>query len=145
MAQPLRPTLASGSRMTKRRLLEEARNSTWQISVQNIISSFLILILLFVFYSLFIFLERPRSPWEVLAEPLRLRGAQVGNLWFSDLIKWGSCIYVFLHEPEFSTVNPLVAQYLKPVYMILQIWVFSCSARYSPNWHTRNFVNGTIT
>ena len=38
--------------MTKRRLLEEARNSTWQISVQNLISSFLILILLFVSYSL---------------------------------------------------------------------------------------------
>ena len=36
----------SGSRMTKRRLLEEARNSTWKISVQNVISSFLILILL---------------------------------------------------------------------------------------------------
>ena len=28
-----------------------------------------------------IFLERPRSPWEVHAEPLGLRGAQVGNLW----------------------------------------------------------------
>ena len=28
----------------------------------------------------FIFLERPRSPWEVHAEPLGLRGAQVGNL-----------------------------------------------------------------
>ena len=26
-------------------------------------------------------LERPRSPWEVHAEPLGLRGAQVGNLW----------------------------------------------------------------
>ena len=37
--------------MTKRRLLEEARNSTWQISVQNVISSFLILILLFISYS----------------------------------------------------------------------------------------------
>ena len=46
---------ASGSRMTKRRLLEEARNSTWQISVQNVISSFLILILLFVSYSLISF------------------------------------------------------------------------------------------
>ena len=41
--------------MTKRRLLEEARNSTWQISVQNVISSFLILILLFVSYSLISF------------------------------------------------------------------------------------------
>ena len=57
------------------------------ISVQNVISRFLILILLFVSYSLisfnffyFIFLERPRSPWEVHAEPLGLRGAQVGNL-----------------------------------------------------------------
>ena len=29
----------------------------------------------------FIFLERPRNPWEVHAEPLGLRGAQVGNLW----------------------------------------------------------------
>ena len=38
--------------MTKRRLLEEARNSTWQISIQSVISSFLILILLFVSYSL---------------------------------------------------------------------------------------------
>ena len=38
--------------MTKLRLLEEARNSTWQISVQNVISSFVILILLFVSYSL---------------------------------------------------------------------------------------------
>ena len=28
----------------------------------------------------FIFLERPRSSWEVHAEPLRLRAAQVGNL-----------------------------------------------------------------
>ena len=46
---------ASGSRMTKRRLLEEARNSTWQISVQNVMSSFLILILLFVSYSLISF------------------------------------------------------------------------------------------
>ena len=70
--------------MTKRRLLEEARNSNWQISGQNVISSFLILILLFVSYSLisfnfyFIFLERPWSPWEVHAEGLR--GAQVGNL-----------------------------------------------------------------
>ena len=45
----------SGSRMTKRRLLEEARNSTWQISVQNVISSFLILILLFVSYCLISF------------------------------------------------------------------------------------------
>jgi len=27
----------SGRRMTKRRLPEEARNSTWQISVQNVI------------------------------------------------------------------------------------------------------------
>ena len=35
--------------MTNRRLLE-ARNSTWQISLQNVISSFLILILLFVSY-----------------------------------------------------------------------------------------------
>ena len=41
--------------MTKRRLLEEARNSAWQISVQNVISSFLILILLFVSYSLISF------------------------------------------------------------------------------------------
>ena len=41
--------------MTKRRLLEEERNSTWQISVQNVISSFLILILLFVSYSLISF------------------------------------------------------------------------------------------
>ena len=41
--------------MTKPRLLEEARNSTWQISVQNVISSFLILILLFVSYSLISF------------------------------------------------------------------------------------------
>jgi len=46
------------------------------------------LILLFVPYSLisfkflyFIFLERPRSPWEVRAEPLGLHGAQVGNFW----------------------------------------------------------------
>ena len=46
---------ASGSRMTKRRLLEETRNSTWQICVQNVISSFLILILLFVSYSLISF------------------------------------------------------------------------------------------
>ena len=42
---------ASGSRMTKHRLLEEVRNSTLQISVQNVISNFLILILLFVSYS----------------------------------------------------------------------------------------------
>ena len=35
----------------------------------------------YLFY--FIFLERPRSPWEVHAEPLGLRGAQVGNLWSS--------------------------------------------------------------
>ena len=28
-----------------------------------------------------IFLEQLRSPWEVHAEPLGLRGAQVGNLW----------------------------------------------------------------
>ena len=41
--------------MTKRRLLEEARNSTWQISVQNVISNFLILILLFVSYYLISF------------------------------------------------------------------------------------------
>ena len=33
----------------------------------------------------FIFLERPRSPWEVHAEPLGLRGAQVGNLWTRPL------------------------------------------------------------
>ena len=46
---------ASRSRMTKRRLIEEAQNSTWQISVQNVISSFLILILLFVSYSLISF------------------------------------------------------------------------------------------
>ena len=46
---------ASGSRMTKRRLLEEGRNSTWQISVQNVISRFLVLILLFVSYSLISF------------------------------------------------------------------------------------------
>ena len=41
--------------MTKRRLLEEVRNSAWQISVQNVISSFLTLILLFVSYSLISF------------------------------------------------------------------------------------------
>ena len=41
--------------MTKRRLLEEARNSTWRISVQNVICSFLILIRLFVSYSLISF------------------------------------------------------------------------------------------
>ena len=41
--------------MTKRRLLEEARKSTWQISVQNVISSFLVLILGFVSYSLISF------------------------------------------------------------------------------------------
>ena len=36
-------------------MLEEARNSTWQISVQNVICSILILILLFVSYSLISF------------------------------------------------------------------------------------------
>jgi hypothetical protein len=91
---------ASGSRMTKRRLLEEAPNSTWQISVQNVISNFLILILLSVSYSLISFnfylfyfpgvaaeplgsargaLRAPRSTgWEPVS--LGLRGAQVGNL-----------------------------------------------------------------
>ena len=41
--------------MTKRRLLGEARNLSWQISVQNVISSFRLLILLFVSYSLISF------------------------------------------------------------------------------------------
>ena len=78
--------------MTKRRLLEEARNSTWQISVQNAISSFLILILLFVSYSLisfnFYLFYFPGAAAEPLGSargalrvpPLGLRGAQVGNL-----------------------------------------------------------------
>ena len=50
-----------------------------------------------------IFLERPRSPWEVHAEPLRLRGAQVGNLccsaknefWIVDALVdqvWSRCL-----------------------------------------------------
>ena len=74
--------------MTKRRLLEEARNSTWQISVQNVISSFLILILHFVSYFLISFnfylfyfpgatseplgSERGalRAPWSTGWEPL---------------------------------------------------------------------------
>ena len=78
--------------MTKRRLLQEARNSTWQISVQNVISSFLILILLFVSYSLisfnFYLFYLPGSAAEPLGsargalKPLGLRGAQVGNLWY---------------------------------------------------------------
>ena len=75
---------ASGSGMTKRRLLEEARNSTWQISVQNVISSFLILILLFVSYSLisfnFYLSYFPGAAAEPLGSALGLRGAQVGNL-----------------------------------------------------------------
>jgi len=70
---------ASGSRMTKRRPLEEARNSTWQISVQNVISSFLILILLFLSYSSILFnfylFYFPRAA----AEPLgSARGALTG-------------------------------------------------------------------
>ena len=55
--------------------------------MQNVISSFLILILLFVSYSLisfnfylFYFPGAALSPWEVHAEPLGLRGALVGNL-----------------------------------------------------------------
>ena len=40
------------------------------------------------FFIYFIFLERPRSPWEVHAEPLGLRGAQVGNLWSKPLAAW---------------------------------------------------------
>ena len=40
---------------------------------------------IYLFY--FIFLERPRSPWEVHAEPLGLRGAQVGNLCFKAQYK----------------------------------------------------------
>ena len=67
--------------MAKRRLLEEARNSTWQISVQNVISSFLILILLFVSYSLISFNFYLFYFPGAAVEPLGLRGAQVGNLW----------------------------------------------------------------
>jgi len=37
---------------------------------------------IYLFY--FIFLERPRSPWEVHAESLGLRGAQVENLWYRE-------------------------------------------------------------
>jgi len=62
--------------MTKRRLLEEARNSTWQISVQNVISSFFILILLFVSYSLISFNFYLFYFLEAAAEPLgSARGA----------------------------------------------------------------------
>ena len=35
-----------------------------------------------------IFLERPRSPWEVHSEPLGLRGAQVGNLWLRGTVEF---------------------------------------------------------
>ena len=77
---------ASGSRMTKLRLLEEARNSTWQISVQNVISSFLILILLFVSYSLislnFYLFYFPRAA----AEPL---GSARGALRAPRIPGWG--------------------------------------------------------
>jgi len=72
---------ASGSRMSKRRLLEEARNSIWQISVQNVISSFLILMLLFVSYPLISFNFYLFYFPGAAAEPLgSARGAQVGNL-----------------------------------------------------------------
>ena len=40
----------------------------------------------------FIFLERPRSPWEVHAEPLGLRGAQVGNLWHTNKLYVGRLV-----------------------------------------------------
>ena len=83
--------------MTKRRLLEEARNSTWQIFVQNVISSFLILILLFISYSSISFdfyffyfpgvaaeplgSARGRAPRSTGWEPLCYT-----NLWLSFLI-----------------------------------------------------------
>ena len=35
-------------------------------------------------------LERPRSPWEVHAEPLGLHGAQVGYLWYKQIHNWQS-------------------------------------------------------
>ena len=73
--------------MTNRRLLQEARNSTWQISVQNVISSFLILILLFVSYSLISFHFYLFYFPGAAAEPLGLRGAQVGNLCSSYYVK----------------------------------------------------------
>ena len=44
-----------------------------------ILKTFKFTIISFNFY-LFYFPERPRSPWEVHAEPSGLRGAQVGNL-----------------------------------------------------------------
>jgi hypothetical protein len=40
---------------------------------------------IYLFY--FIFLERPRSPWEMHAELLGLRGAQFGNLWIRGLME----------------------------------------------------------
>ena len=81
--------------MTKRRLLEEARNSTWQISVQNAISSFLILILLFVSYSLISFNFYLFYFPGAAAEPLgSARGAQVGNLCRTVLQRYNSCVGV---------------------------------------------------
>ena len=66
------------------------QNSTWQISVQNVISSLLILIPLFVPYSLISFNFYLFYFPGAAAEPLGLRGAQVGNLWFKV------CILVFI-------------------------------------------------
>ena len=72
--------------MTKYRLLEKARNSAWQISVQNVISSFLILILPFVSYSLISFNFYLVYFPGAAAEPLGIRGAQVGNLCSKGII-----------------------------------------------------------
>ena len=47
---------------------------------------------IYLFY--FIFLERPRSPWEVHAEPLGLRGAQVGNLWSKVIPRQTSLVHI---------------------------------------------------
>ena len=78
--------------MTKRRLLEEARNSTWQISVQNVISSFLILILIFVSYSLisfnfylFYFPGAAAEPLGSARGALRAPGSAEHRLRTSDL------------------------------------------------------------
>ena len=76
--------------MTKRRLLEEARNSTRQISVQNVISSFLILILLFVSYSLISFNFYLLYVPGAAAEPL---GSARGALGAPRITGWEPLAY----------------------------------------------------
>jgi len=71
------------------------------------------------FHQLFTFLSRhpktansfvSRSQESEIKISIKQKNTNRCNDWqFSDLIKWGSCIYILLHEPEFSTVNPLVA------------------------------------